>query len=64
MTFYQRKLTENDLKEISEHGVDSMFTDVQRRSIGIVNPEVVDIHGEKYLRWQNGNDVRFSANQG
>lgn len=62
MIFYQRKLSEDDLKQIEEQGVDSMFTDVQRRSIGIVNPEVVDIYGENYLRWQNGNDVRNSAN--
>ena len=58
MIFYQRKLSEDDLKQIEEQGVDSMFTDVQRRSIGIINPQVVDIRGEKYLRWQNGQDVR------
>lgn len=62
MTFYQRKLTDEDLKTINEHGIDSMFTDVQRRSVGIVNPEVVDIRGEKFLRWQYGCDVRNSAN--
>ena len=62
MIFYQRKLSEDDLKQIEEQGVDSMFTDVQRRSIGIINPHVVDIHGEKYLRWQNGQDVRNKTN--
>lgn len=62
MTFYQRKLTDEDLKTINDHGIDSMFTDVQRRSVGIVNPEVVDIRGEKFLRWQYGCDVRNSAN--
>ena len=62
MTFYQRKLTDEDLKTIEDHGIDSMFTDVQRRSVGIVNPEVVNIRGEKFLRWQYGCDVRNSAN--
>lgn len=62
MIFYQRKLSEDDLKQIEEQGVDSMFTDVQRRSIGIINPQVVDIRGEKYLRWQNGQDVRNKTN--
>ena len=58
MTFYQRKLTDEDLKTIEDHGIDSMFTDVQRRSVGIVNPEVVPIKDEMYLRWQYGNDSR------
>ena len=62
MTFYQRKLTDEDLKTIEEHGIDSMFTDVQRRSVGIVNPEVVNIRGEMFLRWQYGNDVRNTVN--
>lgn len=62
MTIYQRKLTDEDLKTIEAHGIDSMFTDVQRRSVGIVNPEVVPIKDEMYLRWQYGNDVRNSAN--
>ena len=62
MIFYQRKLSEDDLKQIEEQGVDSMFTDVQRRSIGIINPHVVNIRGEKYLRWQNGQDVRNKTN--
>ena len=62
MIFYQRKLSEDDLKQIEEQGVDSMFTDVQRRSIGIINPQVVNIYGEKYLRWQNGQDVRNKTN--
>ena len=62
MTFYQRKLTDEDLKTIEAHGIDSMFTDVQRRSVGIVNPEVVNIRGEMFLRWQYGNDVRNTVN--
>ena len=62
MIFYQRKLSEDDLKQIEEQGVDSMFTDVQRRSIGLINPHVVNIYGEKYLRWQNGQDVRNKTN--
>ena len=61
MTFYQRKLTDEDLKTIEAHGIDSMFTDVQRRRVGIVNPEVVDIRGEMFLRWQYGCDERHKV---
>ena len=58
MTFYQRKLTDEDLKTIEEHGIDSMFTETQIRGWGIVEPEVVDIRGEKYLRWRCGEEIR------
>lgn len=54
MTQHQRKLTEEDLKEIEEKGVYSQFTEAQILGCGVYDAHVVEIDGEKYLRFSMG----------
>lgn len=56
MTTYQRKLTEDDLKKIKEHDGDvyCMFSEAQIMGYGVYSAQIVDIHGEKFLRYSMG----------
>jgi len=54
MTYHQRKLTEAELKEIEEKGVYSQFTEAQIMGYGVYDAKVVEIDGEKYLRFSMG----------
>ena len=54
MEIYQRKLTEEQLKEIEEKGVYSQFSEAQIMGYGVYDAHVVEIDGEKYLRFSMG----------
>lgn len=56
MTYHQRKLTEDDLKKIEESGGDlyCLFTEAQIMGYGVYDAKVVEIDGEKYLRFSMG----------
>lgn len=60
MTFLQIALTEDDLKKIEEEGVYSMFPDSVTMGRGILDAEVVDIRGEKFLRYREGSSCDAS----
>ena len=54
MEMIQRKLTEEQLKEIEKDGVYSQFTEAQIMGRGVYDAKVVEIDGEKYLRFSMG----------
>lgn len=54
MEIYQRKLTEEQIKEIEEKGVYSQFSEAQIMGYGVYDAKVVEIDGEKYLRFSMG----------
>ena len=54
MTFLQVPLDEDDLKQIEKEGIYSMFPDSVTMGRGILEAEVVDIRGEKFLRYREG----------
>lgn len=56
MTYYQRKLTEEDLQKIMENDGDlyCLFTQAQIMGYGVYGAQIVDIYGEKFLRYSMG----------
>lgn len=54
MTFYQRKLSEEELKQIEEEGVYSQFTEAQICGYGVYGAEVVKKDDGYYLLYTLG----------
>ena len=56
MTTYQRKLSEEDLKKIEEHDGDvyCMFSEAQIMGYGVYGAHIIELDGDKYLRFSMG----------
>ena len=56
MTYHQRKLTEDDLKNIEENGGDlyCLFTEAQIMGYGVYGARIVERNDGKYLMFEMG----------
>ena len=54
MTYHQRKLTVEEIKQIEEEGIYSQFTEAQICGYGVYDPKVIQKDDGKYLIWSMG----------